>query len=96
MYKRLLKWIFLWLFLPSSVHASFIESTVGTAVVNDATAAYHNPAALLLLKNSQLSHWDHLLFFERTSQVRQHNWQPDSPQQETLIHILIITRLLYI
>lgn len=34
--------------------ASFIETTLGTAVVNDATAAYFNPAALVLLKNSQI------------------------------------------
>ncbi len=42
------------LFLSSTVHASFIESTMGAAVVNDATAAYYNPAALTLLKNSQI------------------------------------------
>lgn len=36
------------------VHASFIESTIGTAVVNDATATDNNPAALTLLENSQL------------------------------------------
>lgn len=41
-------------FLATSVHASFIESTIGTAVVNDATATYHNPAALTVLKNSQI------------------------------------------
>jgi long-chain fatty acid transport protein len=34
-------------------HASFIEATMGTAVVNDATATYFNPAALILLKNPQ-------------------------------------------
>ena len=34
--------------------ASFIEATMGTAVVNDATATYNNPAALTLLKNPQL------------------------------------------
>lgn len=37
-----------------TAHASFIESTIGTAVVNDATAANYNPAALVLLKNSQI------------------------------------------
>lgn len=35
-------------------HASFIETTVGTAVVNDATASYYNPAALVLTKNAQI------------------------------------------
>lgn len=38
---------------PIMLHASFIESTMGTAVVNDATATYHNPAALTLFKKSQ-------------------------------------------
>lgn len=46
--------LFLWLLSPLTLHASFIESTLGTAVVNDATAAYYNPAALTLLSNSQL------------------------------------------
>lgn len=41
------------LFLPPALQASFIESTMGTAVVNDATATYHNPAALTLFKNTQ-------------------------------------------
>lgn len=40
--------------LPATVHASLIESTIGAAVVNDATATYYNPAALTLLKNSQM------------------------------------------
>lgn len=45
--------LFLFL-LPQSLHASFIESTMGAAVVNDATAVYFNPAALVLLKNPQI------------------------------------------
>src|SRR5215213_10664592 len=39
--------------LPITAQASFIESTMGTAVVNDATATYHNPAALTLLNRTQ-------------------------------------------
>jgi long-chain fatty acid transport protein len=39
---------------PFALYASFIESTMGTAVVNDATATYHNPAALLLVENTQV------------------------------------------
>lgn len=35
-------------------HASFIETTMGTAIVNDATAAYFNPAALSMLKTPQI------------------------------------------
>lgn len=52
---RLLWVIFaLSILIPNMGHASFIESTMGTAVVNDATAAYNNPAALSLLKNTQI------------------------------------------
>ena len=39
--------------LPLTVNASFIESAIGTAVVNDATASYFNPAALTLVNNPQ-------------------------------------------
>lgn len=38
----------------SNCFASFIETTMGAAVVNDATAAYFNPAALVMLNNPQL------------------------------------------
>lgn len=41
------------LLFPSTLHASFIEATMGAAVVNDATAVFYNPAALVFLKNPQ-------------------------------------------
>ncbi|MHB1949447.1 MAG: OmpP1/FadL family transporter [Gammaproteobacteria bacterium] len=47
----LLPWLTL---LPSAAQASFIETTIGTAVLNDATASYFNPAALVLMKNPQI------------------------------------------
>lgn len=37
-----------------TLHASIIESQMGAAVVNDATAVYYNPAALALLKKPQV------------------------------------------
>ncbi len=46
--------LFLFLLFPLNLYASFIESTSGTAVINDATAAYYNPAALIFLNNPQI------------------------------------------
>lgn len=46
--------LFPWMLLPMTAHASFIETTIGTAVLNDATASYYNPAALVLIKQPQI------------------------------------------
>lgn len=58
-YRRLRPWIgsigcFLISIYPLTLRASFIESAMGAAVVNDATAVYYNPAALVLLKSPQI------------------------------------------
>ncbi|KTD73615.1 OmpP1/FadL family transporter [Legionella tucsonensis] len=42
------------LLLVSPLHASFIEQTMGAAVVKDATAVYFNPAALTISPHQQL------------------------------------------
>jgi len=41
------------LIFPLPLYASFIEATIGTAVINDATATYFNPAALTLVNTPQ-------------------------------------------
>lgn len=52
--NTVLYFILLFVVLPDIAQASFIETTMGTAVLNDATASYYNPAALVLMKNSQI------------------------------------------
>jgi long-chain fatty acid transport protein len=54
-----------WIF-TRPLYASFIEATMGTAVVNDATATYHNPAALTLLKNPQVIALGSAAYFHST------------------------------
>lgn len=74
--KKLKISLFLSLLLsPVTIHASFIESTMGAAVVNDATATYFNPAALVLLKNTQVIGLNSLAHFrtEFTGQAIQTN-----------------------
>lgn len=48
---------------PLTLHASLIEATIGTAVVNDATATYYNPAALTLVKTPQAIALGSLAYF---------------------------------
>lgn len=48
------KILLLGLLFPLIAQASFIETTMGTAVLNDATASFYNPAALVLMKNPQI------------------------------------------
>lgn len=55
--------LFLLLLLPLPLYASFIEATIGTAVVNDATATYYNPAALSLVNNPQMIGLGSLAYF---------------------------------
>lgn len=52
------------LMFPLTAYASFIEATIGTAVINDATASYFNPAALTLVNNPQFVMLGSVAFLE--------------------------------
>ncbi|MBA2657832.1 MAG: outer membrane protein transport protein [Tatlockia sp.] len=80
-----------WLF-PYHAYASFIESTIGTAVVNDATATYHNPAALTLLKNRQLIALNtvakfNTLFIGQSTQSMSHLTQAGRTRNQTNFYL---------
>jgi long-chain fatty acid transport protein len=77
--KRILRYfIFIVvLIFPAITYASFVESTIGTAVVNDATATFYNPAALTLLKNPQIISLNSYSLFRNnfTGQITQNNFK---------------------
>lgn len=65
----------LFICLPTTTLASVIEATIGSAVVNDATAVFFNPAALTQLKKPQAIGLNTELFFNTrfTGQVTASN-----------------------